>query len=238
MALGSYFDLGKHFYSNLFTFILFGIEPALPKPGHAHIPISVCSQIRGNRPTKTTMHESNSFRSTEILEHLMSPGESSPRPTPSQARGSAARKTADAESNSAADVVVEGVIGEITEQFRLREILEEARVLTGATGAAIALARGKELVCLATAGATPLILAYALIPIADSPVPAFRIANCSGVMTPRRIPALIPKLAGNWVLGQLRFSRWYEETSCWAFLKFFLQAPTLSVRTNSTACGL
>ena len=162
------------------------------------------------------MHESNSFRSTEILEHLMSPGESSSRPTPSQARGSAARKTADAESNSAADVVVEGVIGEITEQFRLREILEEACVLTGATGAAIALARGKELVCLATAGADAPDLGVCLDPnsgLSGSCIQNRQLQRCDDTETDPRVDpeacrqlgvrsiAVLPLVRGNELLG-------------------------------------
>ena len=56
-------------------------------------------------------------------------------------------------SDSTPDISFKEIEGEIAEQFRLREILEEVCLVTGATGAAIALARGKEMVCCANAGA-------------------------------------------------------------------------------------
>ena len=55
-------------------------------------------------------------------------------------------------SNPTSNISLEKNESEIVEQFRLREILEEACIVTGATGAAIALARGKEMICRANAG--------------------------------------------------------------------------------------
>ena len=49
---------------------------------------------------------------------------------------------------------------------------------------------------------------YALIRTTGSRVPAYRLDNCSSVMTPRPILASILRPAGIWESGQLRFSRW------------------------------
>ena len=56
-------------------------------------------------------------------------------------------------SGSTPDILFAEIESQIAEQFCFREILEEACLVTGATGAAIALVRGKEMVCRANAGA-------------------------------------------------------------------------------------
>lgn len=48
----------------------------------------------------------------------------------------------------------EGTPGELTRDFQLNDIVEQACLATGATGAAIALARGDELICRASTGST------------------------------------------------------------------------------------
>jgi TonB family protein len=51
-----------------------------------------------------------------------------------------------------ADLPTDSASNEIVEETRLIEVLEEGRLATGATGAAIALVRGAEIVCCATTG--------------------------------------------------------------------------------------
>jgi TonB family protein len=53
---------------------------------------------------------------------------------------------------TSADLPPDSAPNEIVEETRLNEALEEARLATGATGAAIALVRGAEMVCCATTG--------------------------------------------------------------------------------------
>jgi putative methionine-R-sulfoxide reductase with GAF domain len=96
------------------------------------------------------MNASNSFRHADFLDSRSSAD--SPPQTASQPSVDALEQSADAASSRAVDVVLDDVVDEIAEQFRLHEILEEACIETGATGAAIALARGEELLCRATAG--------------------------------------------------------------------------------------
>lgn len=162
------------------------------------------------------MQESNSFKNAELLEHLISSGKPTLRPTVSQARSDAAPKIAEPESNLAADVVLDDVISEITQQFRLREILEEACVVTGATGAAIALARGEVLVCRATAGGDAPDLGVCLNPnsgLSGSCIQTRQLQRCDDTETDPRVDseacrqlgvrsiAVLPLVRGNELLG-------------------------------------
>src|SRR4029077_18148699 len=66
------------------------------------------------------------------------------KPTDPHASQSACATSADLPAGSLSNETVEGII--------LATLLEEAQVATGATGAAIALVRGAEMVCCATTG--------------------------------------------------------------------------------------
>ena len=92
------------------------------------------------------MHELNSFRNATFLNRLRSATGLTQQKGASQLKFQAGECSPD-RSNSTSDIFLEEIENEIVEQFRLREILEEACLVTGATGAAIALARGKEMVC-------------------------------------------------------------------------------------------
>src|SRR6202022_87768 len=107
--------------------------------------------------------EPNSFGNTESLKDLTKstnnassatdPGQ---HQTESQARSDVTYLGAplaahDAGATSAAlapDLALNGIV----EEFRLNQVLEQARVVTGATGAVIALVRGEEVVCRASTG--------------------------------------------------------------------------------------
>jgi hypothetical protein len=97
------------------------------------------------------MHELNSFRNATFLNRLRSATGFTQQKGASQLEFQAGECSPDP-SNSTSDISLDEIESEIVEQFRLREILEEACLVTGATGAAIALARGKEMVCCANAG--------------------------------------------------------------------------------------
>lgn len=97
------------------------------------------------------MDESNSFRNANFLNRLRSATGFTQQKGASQLKFQAGECSPDP-SNSTSDIFLGEIESEIVEQFRLREILEEACLVTGATGAAIALARGKEMVCRANAG--------------------------------------------------------------------------------------
>ena len=98
------------------------------------------------------MHDSSSLGETKFLDELMSSNQAPERRSVSPTEDAAIESGTDAKPGSADDTVLDEVVSEIAEQFRLRDILEEACVTTGATGAAIALARGDQMVCRATAG--------------------------------------------------------------------------------------
>lgn len=98
------------------------------------------------------MHELNWFRNATFLNRLKSAPGLTPQASASQVKFQADECCPDT-SNPTFDISLEEIESEIAEQFHLRVILEEACLVTGATGAAIALARGKEMICCATAGA-------------------------------------------------------------------------------------
>ena len=126
----------------------FGPEPAVLK-----MLFDVCAGPVSEAHGKgRQMHHSNSFGDTRFLDELMSSNQAPERPPMSPTEGAAIESRTDGKPGSADDIVLDEVVSEIAEQFRLRDILEEACVATGATGAAIALARGDQMVCRATAG--------------------------------------------------------------------------------------
>jgi putative methionine-R-sulfoxide reductase with GAF domain len=93
-------------------------------------------------------------------------------------------------SQGGADVVLDEVAQEIVEQFRLSEILEEACLATGATGAAIALARGEEMVCRATTGADAPDLGVCLDPhsgLSGACIQTRQLQQCSDTETDPRV---------------------------------------------------
>ena len=78
------------------------------------------------------------------------------RQTGSVARCEATKPTGPLAAQSAVvtptDIPTDSVPNKNVEETRLGKILQEAQLATGATGAAIALVRGAEMVCCATAG--------------------------------------------------------------------------------------
>jgi TonB family protein len=64
----------------------------------------------------------------------------------------AGQLAAPAAGATSADLGTAPARDELVEEFRLTKLLEEARLVTGATGAAIALARGAKMACVATTG--------------------------------------------------------------------------------------
>jgi putative methionine-R-sulfoxide reductase with GAF domain len=160
------------------------------------------------------MNPSNSFRLADSRDSI-SPAES-PQQTASQAGVDAAELTTDAGSSRTAEVVLDDVVGEIAEQFRLHEILEEACVATGATGAAIALARGEELLCRATAGSDAPDLGVSIDPnrgLSGSCIQTRQLQHCPDTETNPLVDsvacqqlgvrsiAVLPLMRGNELLG-------------------------------------
>ena len=96
------------------------------------------------------------LKDLELLKDLLSVNDLGQQQTEGQARSDvteladpfAEHRTRAASAYSAPDLVV----NEIVEEFRLNQLLEQARLATGATGAAIALVRGEKIVCRATSG--------------------------------------------------------------------------------------
>ena len=86
------------------------------------------------------------------------------------------------------------IVNEIVEEFRLNRILEQARLATGATGAAIALVRGEEMVCRATTGPDAPDLGVRLDPrtgLSGSCIQTRQLQQCSDTETdPRVDPAV------------------------------------------------
>ena len=94
------------------------------------------------------MNDPDSFVNSEFLNDLLS-AELAQQQTEAQEGSEASELSA---SDTGSDAVLDDVVSEIVEQFRFGQILEEVCLATGATGAAIALARGQEMVCRATIG--------------------------------------------------------------------------------------
>ena len=95
------------------------------------------------------MSNPDSFVKSEFLNELRSATERTRQQTKAQSGPETSELSA---SHTGNDAVLDDVAREIIEQFRLGQILEEVCLATGATGAAIALARGQEMVCRATIG--------------------------------------------------------------------------------------
>lgn len=164
----------------------------------------------------TTMRKSNSLGNAKFLDDLMSSTEPIRLQAASQAKLDPIENRVDAQSNPGADIVLDEVVGEIAEQFRLREILEEVCIATGATGAAIALARGEEMVCRATAGADAPDLGVCLDPnhgLSGSCILTRQLQQCTDTETDPRVDpdacrqlgvrsiAVLPLVRGSELLG-------------------------------------
>jgi hypothetical protein len=168
------------------------------------------------------MHELNSLGNPGFLHDLGSAAELAQQPTESQSRSSdvatqsAGARSDPASSDPASDVVLDEVANEIVEQFRLSEILEEACLATGATGAAIALARGEEMVCRATSGADAPDLGVCLDPrsgLSGACIRTRQLQQCSDTETDPRVDpeacrelgvrsiVVLPLMNGNQLLG-------------------------------------
>ena len=168
------------------------------------------------------MNELNSLGNTGFLHDLGSAAELAQQPTESQGRSSdvaaqsAGAKSDPASSDPDSDVVLDEVANEIVEQFRLSEILEEACLATGATGAAIALARGEHMVCRATTGADAPDLGVCLDPrtgLSGACIQTRQLQQCSDTETDPRVDpevcrqlrvrsiVVLPLMNGNQLLG-------------------------------------
>lgn len=80
----------------------------------------------------------------------------------------------------------------------LNEIVEHARLATGATAAAIALARGDEIVCRATTGSNAPDLGVQLNVHSGLSGACVQSKKCSGVTTPRLTPEWMPRSVVTW----------------------------------------
>ena len=152
------------------------------------------------------MPEPNSFGNPEFLKDLefireqLSATDIGQDQTESQARSDVTELAdllaAHGAGAASADPAPDLVLNEIIREFRLNQVLEQACLTTGATGAAIALVRGEEMVCCATTGPKPPISGYASIPALGSRVPVSKLANFSNVATRKQTLVLILQLAG------------------------------------------
>ena len=160
------------------------------------------------------MPQWNWFRNVTFL-NRQRPASGSTQQAGSQAKLQAGERRPDT-SGSTTDILFEEIESEITEQFRLREILEEACLVTGATGAAIALARGKEMVCCANAGADAPDLGVCLDlhqGLSGNCIQTRRLQQCADTETDPRVDrqvcrelgvrslAVLPLLQGSELLG-------------------------------------
>ena len=135
------------------------------------------------------MNELDSFGNPKFLNDLLSATELAAGQTSPEV-SDAAEHSADAKSDAAPDVVLNEVVNEIVEQFRLGQILEDACLATGATGAAIALARGNEMVCRASTGADAPDLGVYLDPhagLSGSCIQTRQLQQCSDTETDPRV---------------------------------------------------
>ena len=160
------------------------------------------------------MNPSNSFRHADFIGSISSA--ESPQQPASQVGVETVELSTDAGSTGAADFVPDDVVGEIAEQFRLHEILEEACIATGATGAAVALARGEELLCRATAGSDAPDLGVSIDPnrgLSGSCIQTRQLQHCPDTETDPLVDsvacqqlgvrsiAVLPLMRGNELLG-------------------------------------
>ena len=145
------------------------------------------------------MNKLNSLGNPGFLKDLVSATELAQQQTESQTRSDAAAQSPGAKSDPGSDVMLDEVGNEIVEQFRLSEILGEACLATGATGAAIALARGEEMVCRATTGADAPDLGVCLNSrsgLSGTCVQTRQLQQCSDTETDPRVDAEACRLLG------------------------------------------
>ena len=162
------------------------------------------------------MHESNSPGDIKLVEELMSSNQATERQSMSSTEGAEIKRSTDGKAGSADDIALDEVVSEIAEQFRLRDILEEVCAATGATGAAIALARGNEMVCRATAGSDAPDLGVCLDPnhgLSGSCIQTRELQQCADTETDPRVDseacrqlgvrsiAVLPLVERNQLLG-------------------------------------
>jgi hypothetical protein len=98
---------------------------------------------------------------------------------------------------ASADPAPDLVLNEIIKEFRLNQVLEQACLATGATGVAIALVRGEEMVCCASTGPQAPDIGVCLDPrtgLSGSCVQTRQLQQCSDTETDPR--GVWPRLAG------------------------------------------
>jgi hypothetical protein len=100
------------------------------------------------------VNQLNSFGNQEFLNDLLSAPEVGRRQTQTRSNATelADPLAAHGRGATSADLEPDLVLSESAEESHLNQILEDARFATGASGAAIALVQGKEIVCRATSG--------------------------------------------------------------------------------------
>jgi hypothetical protein len=146
------------------------------------------------------VNELDSIGDPEFLNDLLSVTALDPQRSPLEERSEAGDDSSSgAKSAPASDAILQELTNEVAEQFRLREILEEACVVTGATGAAVALARGNEMLCRATAGADAPDLGVCLDPrsgLSGSCIQTRQMQQCPDTETDPRVDAEACRLLG------------------------------------------
>jgi hypothetical protein len=119
--------------------------------------------------------------------------------------------------------------GEIDLEPGISIIAEKAQTLTGATGAAIALRRGNEIVCRARTGRTAPDIGVRLQ--TDSGLSA-ECVKCCFAMMPSRIREWIGRVAGGWACARSWFLPCATFGGRWAFSKCCRRRPTRSTITT------
>ena len=121
--------------------------------------------------------------------------------------------------------------GELDLEPGISIIAEKAQTLTGATGAAIALRSGNEIICRARTGAPPRISGFACKPIADSRRNACAPAKCYFAMTRSRTREWIGRVAGGWACARSWSLRCATSGGRWEFSRCCRRRPTRSTTT-------
>ena len=140
------------------------------------------------------MNQLNSLGNHEFLNDLLSATEVGRRQTQAQSRSNVTQLAdplaAFGGGATSADLEPDLVLSESAEEFHLNQILEDARLATGATGAAIALVQGKEIVRRATSGPDAPELGTRLDPragLSGSCIQTRQLQQCNDTQTDPRV---------------------------------------------------
>jgi TonB family protein len=142
----------KHFACNSLDFSSFGLEHAAQRKDN----LSSLAWLMAGGGRGETVKEPNLLGDLEFIDASIMGNRPGPTPDRLEARCEATKPTdplaAQGAGGTSADLPADSVPNETVEETRLSKVLEEAQLATGATGVAIALVRGAEMVCCATTG--------------------------------------------------------------------------------------